>query len=142
MIRGHRHTATLRVITGALLSLMVSAAAAQTAMTAAEFEAYVTGRTLSFALDGQVYGTEAFHEGRRTTWAFRGEACRDGRWFPRDERICFVYDDAPGVAHCWQFWREGGGLAAQFMGDGPQTRLYEVQRGAASLACPGPQVGA
>jgi hypothetical protein len=110
-------------------------------MSAAEFEAYVTGRTLTFGQDGQPYGIEEFHAGRRTTWAFMGDDCREGRWFDRDEQICFVYDDVPEQEHCWIFWREDQGLNARFIGEGVQTELYEVQRSTRPLFCPGPEVG-
>ena len=113
---------------------------AQTPMTAAEFEAYVTGRTLTFGLEGQSYGVEEFRDGRRTTWAFTQDECREGRWFPRDEQSCFVYDDFPGEEHCWIFWQGDGGLNARFMGEGA-TELYEVQKSPRPLICPGPQVG-
>jgi len=91
-----------------LIAFMVLAlpVQAQTPMTAAEFEAYVTGRTLTFGFEGQAYGVEEFREGRRTTWAFMQEECREGSWFPRGEQICFVYDDRPLDEHCWIFWQE------------------------------------
>lgn len=122
------------------LVLLALPAHAQTPMTAAEFEAYVTGRTLTFGFDGQSYGIEEFREGRRTTWAFMQEECREGRWFPRDEQICFVYDDFPNEEHCWIFWQDETGLNARFMGEGG-TELYEVQKSPRPLICPGPQVG-
>ncbi|CUX80350.1 MAG: Defensin propeptide [Roseibaca calidilacus] len=125
-----------------LLALLVLAlpAQAQTPMTAAEFEAYVTGRTLTFGFDGQSYGVEEFREGRRTTWAFMQEECLEGSWFPRGEQICFVYDNYPSEEHCWIFWKGEDGLNARSMGDG-DTELYEVQQSPRPLICPGPEVG-
>lgn len=115
---------------------------AQTPMTAEEFEAYVTGRTLTFGLEGTIYGIEEFRPGRRTTWAFITEECRHGRWFPRDEQICFIYEgDAPGVEHCWIFWETENGLNARFMGDGAATELYEALNSPQPLVCRGPEVG-
>ena len=115
--------------------------AAQTPMTAAEFEAYVTGRTLTFGFEGQAYGVEEFRPGRRTTWAFMGEDCREGHWFDRDEQICFIYDDMPAQEHCWIFWRGENGLNARFMSEEDGTELYEVQQSARPLMCLGPEVG-
>lgn len=115
--------------------------AAQTPMTAAEFEAYVTGRTLTFGFEGQAYGVEEFRPGRRTTWAFMGEDCREGHWFDRDEQICFIYDDMPEQEHCWIFWRGENGLNARFMSEEDGTELYEVQQSARPLMCLGPEVG-
>ena len=124
------------------LMLLALPASAQTPMTADEFEAYVTGRTLTFGMDGQVYGIEEFRPGRQTTWAFMTEECRKGQWFPRDEQICFIYEgDAPGVEHCWIFWKDEGGLGARFMGDGGGTELYEALNSPQPLVCRGPEVG-
>lgn len=114
---------------------------AQTPMGAAEFEAYVTGRTLTFGSGGAPYGVEEFRPGRRTVWAFIGEECREGHWFAREEQICFVYDDAPDAEHCWIFWRSDSGLNARFISDTSDTELYEVENSPRPLICPGPEVG-
>lgn len=125
----------------ALLACLACPALAQTPMSTEEFEAYVTGRTLTFGIDGMPYGIEEFRPGRRTTWAFMGDECREGSWFDRDEQICFIYDDEPAREHCWIFWRGDSGLNARFMGEGEGTELYEVQRTSRPLLCPGPEVG-
>jgi len=125
----------------ALMACLWTPLGAQTPMSTAEFEAYVTGRTLTFGMDGIPYGIEEFHPGRRTTWAFIGDECRVGRWFDREDQICFIYDDAPDQEHCWVFWRGEEGLNARFIGEGAQTELYEVQRSTRPLICPGPEVG-
>ena len=125
----------------ALVTCLGVPAAAQTPMSVAEFEAYVTGRTLTFGQDGIPYGIEEFHPGRRTTWAFIGDECREGIWFDRDEQICFIYGDTPEQEHCWIFWRGDEGLSARFISEGEQTELYEVQRSTRPLICPGPEVG-
>lgn len=124
-----------------LMLLLALPVAAQTPMTAQEFEAYVTGRTLTFGMDGAPYGIEEFRPNRRTRWAFIGDECRDGSWFERDEQICFVYDDAPDMEHCWIFWRTERGLGARFMSDLSDTVLYEVENSSRPLICPGPEVG-
>ena len=131
------------VIPAAILACVVSPVWAQTPITAEEFDAYVTGRTLTFGSAGQPYGIEEFRPGRRTTWAFIGEECREGRWFPRDEQICFIYDDLPEQQHCWIFWQGDTGLIARFIEpDGTaSTELYEVQGSNQPLVCPGPEVG-
>ena len=130
-----------KLLAGLSFAVLALPATAQTLMSAPEFEAYVTGRTLTFGFDGTAYGIEEFRPGRRTTWAFMGEECREGRWFDRDEQICFIYDDEPAVEHCWVFWRGESGLNARFMGDEDGTELYEVQRSTRPLICPGPEVG-
>jgi hypothetical protein len=125
----------------AAMLALAQGASAQTPMSAEEFEAYVTGRTLTFGFEGQPYGIEEFRSGRRTTWAFIGDECREGHWFDRGEQICFVYDDFPEEEHCWIFWEGEQGLNARFMGEGNSTELYEVQRTSRPLICPGPEVG-
>lgn len=129
------------ILAALLVAVLAQVAVAQTPMSADEFETYVTGRTLTFGFDGQPYGIEEFRPGRRTTWAFIGEECREGRWFERDEQICFIYDDRPTEEHCWIFWRGEAGLNARFMGEGASTELYEVQQSPRPLICPGPEVG-
>lgn len=129
------------LVASVCLACLALPLSAQTPMTAAEFEAYVTGRTLTFGFEGQAYGVEEFRPGRRTTWAFMGDDCREGRWFDRDEQICFVYDDMPEQEHCWLFWRSERGLNARFMGEEDGTELYEVQRSSRPLMCLGPEVG-
>lgn len=130
-----------RLAFAALIAALPPIASAQVPMTPEEFEAYVTGRTLTFGMDGMPYGIEEFRENRRTVWAFLGEECREGHWFPRDDQICFAYDDAPDQHHCWIFWRSESGLNARFIGDGAVTELYEVQRSTRPLLCTGPEVG-
>ncbi len=125
-----------------LAALLAGPLAAQEPMSAEEFESYVTGRTLTFGFQGAPYGVEEFRPSRRTTWQFLGEECREGRWFDRDEQICFIYDDHPGEEHCWIFWRGEAGLNARFMGEGAATELYEVRQSDRPLICPGPEVGA
>lgn len=137
MITGHMRGALVALA----LLLPALPAFAQTPMSAEEFEAYVTGRTLTFGSGGAPYGIEEFRPGRRTIWAFIGDQCREGYWFPRDEQICFVYDDAPESEHCWIFWRSDNGLGARFMGDTSDTELYEVENSTRPLICPGPEVG-
>lgn len=133
-----RHAIALAAV---LLVGLAQTAAGQTPMSAEEFESYVTGRTLTFGFEGMPYGIEEFRPGRRTTWAFIGEECREGHWFDRGEQICFIYDDRPEEEHCWIFWRGEDGLRARFMGEGSGTELYEVQRSSRPLICPGPEVG-
>ncbi len=128
----------------ALLALALLAAAPAGAgdapMTAAEFESYATGRTLTYGIGGQIYGIEQYLPGRRVRWAFAGDVCRIGHWYESGAEICFVYehDQTP---QCWMFFRTGEGLRARFMGDGDATDLSEVAQSDAPLACAGPDVG-
>ena len=121
------------------LALMALPAAAQETMTAAEFEAYVTGKTLTYSDGGPPYGIEEYREGREVSWRFVEDECRDGIWYPKGEDICFLYEDDP-EEKCWRFTLEGGRLTARFTSDPSNLTLYEVEAGD-RLLCPGPRVG-
>ena len=119
-----------------LLALLATPALAQEPMTGAEFEAYVTGRTLTYGSGGEPYGVERYHEGRGVTWAFVGEACSAGYWEERDPGlICFVYEDLE-PDQCWRFYDEGGSLRAEFVNDPGVSYLYEVAEDDLALICP------
>ncbi|MEY4983493.1 MAG: hypothetical protein RIR62_1759 [Pseudomonadota bacterium] len=110
-------------------------------MTAEAFEAYATGRTLSYAQGAQVWGSEQYLPGRRVIWAFADGACQHGTWYPQGEEICFVYEGDP-APQCWTFWQQADGLRARFAGDPSGTELAEVAQSEKPLSCPGPDVGA
>lgn len=123
------------------LSLPAAAPAeAQTAMSAAEFEAYVQGKTLYYSSQGSDYGAEQYLPGRRVIWTFLDGECADGFWYQKEELICFIYelDLSP---QCWSFWKDGGGLAARFENDPEAPELYEARQSSEPLNCPGPGVG-
>ncbi len=118
---------------------------AQSAMTGPEFEAYVTGRTLTFAENGIVYGIEEYLRDRRVRWAFVGDECQEGYWYDAQidggPMICFVYEHAPDDHQCWTFFRSSRGLKARFMNDPAARELYEVQQSGEPMMCLGPRVG-
>lgn len=126
------------------LSLALFAAPALAAtdapLTAAEFDAYVTGKTLTYTQYGAVFGIEEYLPGRRVRWQFTAEECQYGSWYPKGELICFVYEYDP-AEHCWTFWRKGAGLSALSVSDAPGAELSEVAQTTEGLACPGPDVG-
>ncbi len=124
-----------------LLALLLTAlpVLAQTPMTASEFEAHTEGKTLYFGVGGQRYGVEEYLPNRRVRWSFLDGDCKDGRWYPSDEQICFVYDDNP-VPQCWLFYLDGDRLAARFASGDDPTVLYEVE-GNGEMLCLGPKVG-
>ncbi|QUS34884.1 hypothetical protein [Falsirhodobacter algicola] len=130
----------MRAMIQALLLVGLAAPAfAQAPLSAAEFERFATGRTLSYALGGQTFGTERYLPGRRVVWAFEGDECQYGRWYPQDDQICFAYDGEE--PQCWTFWEDGGGLAARYMNHPDGGGLSEVTRATEPLHCPGPEVG-
>lgn len=110
-------------------------------MSASEFEAYVTGRTLTYNADGTAYGAEQYLKNRRVRWAFLGDECVEGEWYESAGLICFVYEnnDQP---QCWSFEQGLSGLVARFENNPDGTALYEARRSDEPLICLGPKVGA
>ena len=132
----------LKNVLFALVSLTLSAPAASAQMSASEFEAYTTGKTLYFGSNGREYGVEEYMENRRVRWSFLDGRCRDGEWY-EDTRgmICFVYEDTPDP-QCWTFERGSrGGLVARFENDPDGTELYEANQDEQPMMCLGPEVG-
>ena len=103
------------------------------------FEAYVTGKTLSYADQNGVWGTEQYLPNRRVVWAFTEDICQYGTYHAEGDQICFVYDNDP-TPQCWTFWQGKDGLEALFAGDSA-TQLSEVKQSDEPLGCPGPDVG-
>lgn len=123
-----------------LLPIAAGAAEPPVPMSGAEFEAYTTGKTLTFSQLGEIYGAEQYLPGRKVRWAFKGDICRDGSWYEEADLICFVYDYDP-TPQCWTFWRKDGRLTGLFVGDGAGAELSEVAQSPDPLACAGPDVG-
>jgi hypothetical protein len=121
-------------------SLAQDASALQRPMTAEEFETYVTGRTLTYGIDGTAYGIEQYLPDRRVMWSFIGEECRQGTWYEDRNNICFIYEH-DGTPQCWAFFETEQGLRAQFKGENPGADLYEVEQSPAALSCAGPALG-
>ncbi len=122
-------------LTGALPGL-----AADAALTAEEFDALTVGHTFYYNSAGQPYGAEQYLPGRKVVWAFMGDDCRKGSWYPDGPYICFVYDD-DGQPQCWTFYKSGGRLMAQFRDDPAGDPLIAVEESPAPMACLGPNVG-
>ena len=128
------------LILAALLALPVSAQAAEP-MSGAEFENYVTGKTLYFGMEGSAYGVEEYLGDRRVRWSFLDGRCKDGTWYEEEAGlICFVYEDEP-APQCWSFFREGSGLRAVFENDPASTVLYEARQNDEPMVCLGPEIG-
>lgn len=109
-------------------------------MTAAEFEAYVTGKTLYYGRSGEAYGAEIYHENRRVTWSFLDGECKDGYWYSEGRNICFIYDDRP-EPQCWTFERGARGLIARFENNPESRALYEAEDLGEEMVCLGPRIG-
>lgn len=109
-------------------------------MTAADFDAYVTGKTLTYSQFGSIFGTEEYLPGRKVRWAFTEDICQYGSWYEDAGNICFVYEYDPDP-HCWTFWKDGATLRALSVNDAPGSELSEVAQTDQPLACAGPDVG-
>lgn len=131
----------MRWILISLAAVLAAPAHADNPMTGPEFEAYVTGRTLTYTDRGVVYGIEEYLPGRRVRWAFVGDQCRDGYWYDAGAEICFVYENAPDAPQCWIFTQRGGRLSALFTGSEDGRELYEAQQSDEPMLCLGPDVG-
>jgi len=110
-------------------------------MSASEFEAYVTGRTLYYYNGTNMpYGAEVYLPNRRVRWSFLDGECKDGYWYEEGAQICFVYEDRIDP-QCWSFEQGPGGLTASFESDPNSTSLYEAADDGVELLCQGPKVG-
>lgn len=120
-------------------ALWAGAAVAETPMTGAEFEAYVTGRTLTYATETSFHGVEKYLPNRRVYWQDRLGECIKGRWYDEGTNICFIYENDPDPK-CWEVFRTTDGLRADFTSyEGPPA-IVEVTDSPEPLICPGPEL--
>ena len=121
----------------AALVAVLSGPAVAEPMSADAFDAYVTGKTLSFALpDGTSFGRERYGPGRSVLWSSAPGLCQTGTWFDSDGMICFVYDTDQDPK-CWTVTRTDRGLRASSTGG---TVLFETAPAPEPLTCAGPDL--
>ena len=130
----------MRMLILMLLVLPSAALSTDRVVTPLEFEAMVLGQTLTYSVNGQVYGAEEYLEGRRVTWSFLNGDCAEGTWYSQGTQVCFAYEELPSP-QCWQFYEREGQLSARYENDPLATELYELGRTTEPLACLGPDVG-
>lgn len=116
------------------------AAHAQSPMTPEEFDAWSVGKTLDYAVDGQVYGSESYFPDRRVLDADIGGPCVEGTWHAEGDAVCFVYPARDGT-HCWLYWRNGDNVFAKPLNAPPEDPAQAVTVAQSPLSCPGPDVG-
>ena len=104
--QGTCDTQHMRWVVLATLGLLPVESGAETPMSAADFEARVTGKTLTYSNEGVAYGAEEYLSDRRVRWSFLDGECQEGRWYVAGDQICFVYDDIPDP-QCWRFYVAG-----------------------------------
>jgi hypothetical protein len=117
----------------AIVFCLVPPAFAATPMSPDEFEAWSTGKTLDYFVDGSLWGSEMHLADRSTLDADVGGDCRSGHWYPQGDTICFVYELSPGP-YCWRFLKDGGQVFAEFAGDPLPSRI-SVSLSDAPLSC-------
>ena len=122
------------------LALLPLPAFADTLMTAAEFDAFVTGRVMDYTQSGAVWGTEKYMPNRRVLWAFTDAECREGVWYDKGDQICFVYED-PDDPQCWLFYKTDTGVSVRFVGDAVGSEMSIVTESPGPLGCPAPGLG-
>lgn len=105
---------------------LATPAIAQDTMTAEEFEAYVTGKTITFRTDiNPAYGVERYLPGRRVIWSTFEGTCLYGVWFESKGDICFRYDGDP-EHKCWEMTMEPGGMKGVYTTRPFSTIIFEV----------------
>lgn len=110
------------------------------AMTGAAFDAYVTGKTLSWSWGEQPWGIEEYLPGRRVQWATSPQDCQIGEWYEQDGQICFQYEGRE-IPSCWIFRQGATGLTADLQGSDGPLLLNETGQSQDGVPCPGPMVG-
>jgi hypothetical protein len=110
---------------------------AERVMTAAEFEAFATGRTMDFIQFGDVWGREQYLPGRRVRFSFRDDECREGSWYEQGAQICFVYEN-DNVPKCWTYFTDGTNVETLFENDFDRSEVRPTKE---PLTCLGPEVG-
>lgn len=123
-----------------LAFLFATPSLADTPISASEFEAHVTGKTITYQQFDTLFGIEEYLPDRKVRWSTAPNECQYGSWYPEGQDICFVYEYDPTPA-CWTFWMRGGTLVALSTTGLPGEELHEVQAGTQGLPCPGPDVG-
>jgi len=115
--------------------LLATPALAQDTMNAEEFDAYVTGKTITFrtALNPQ-FGVERYLPGRRVMWSTFDGTCMYGVWFESKGDICFRYDGDP-EHKCWEIYDEPAGLRGVYTTNPNTTVIYEVPDREDPLIC-------
>ncbi|MDX8347749.1 hypothetical protein SLH49_07100 [Cognatiyoonia sp. IB215446] len=119
----------------ALIAMIGLPALAQEPMDAAEFDAYATGRTITFRTElNPTYGVERYLPGRRVMWSAFDGTCRYGVWFESKGDICFRYDHDP-EHKCWTIYLDPEGLRGIYTTRAPHTVIFEVPDRTDPLIC-------
>jgi hypothetical protein len=118
-----------------LATLLATPLVAETPMTAEEFDAFATGRTLTYQTPDAVFGTEEYLPGQKVRWSDGTAGCYAGSWFAKNDKICFVYQGVANPA-CWTFVQTGSRVRADFSDDA-EVLFYDVVISKTVLPCSG-----
>ena len=118
-----------------IFTLFATTATAETPMTAAEFEAYVTGKILTFGSPkiGN-YGVEQYLPDRRVRWSALDGECIKGEWYAEGDDICFLYVGDP-EPKCWEVYQTSDGIRAEYTSTDSGTILFEAKEDPEALIC-------
>jgi len=130
----------MRVLAILIWACTALPAAAQSSMTAQEFDDYTRGKTLFYGNGSEPYGAEIYLPDRRVRWSFLDGQCMDGTWYEADGMICFTYEDIE-APQCWSFERGADGLVARFENNPAITPLFEARENTQEMLCLGPKIG-
>ena len=107
------------------LAFIASTAHADERLGAEEFDAHVTGRTITFStLLNPSYGVERYLPNRRVMWSTFDGTCQYGVWFESKGDICFRYDHDP-EHKCWAIYMTPQGIRGEFTTRPNTTVIYE-----------------
>lgn len=110
--------------------VLMTPAFAETPMDGPEFEALVTGKTLTFSIGSAPYGVEYYAPNRQVVWSFRGGECITGEWYEKatdaGPNICFTYENNADP-QCWMVFEVDGKIRADYVNTPGTTVLYEAQ---------------
>ncbi len=124
----------------AMFATLPLAGIAQTPMTGDEFDAYVTGNTITYGRDGSVHATAEFLPGRKYRFAFGDYPCVEGYWYEAGNQICTVDEEqlfpSDGTPECFLFFTDREGLRGRYMGDGgSDSDMIEIGKIDGPLSC-------
>ncbi|MCU0904152.1 MAG: hypothetical protein MUE83_09795 [Tabrizicola sp.] len=127
-----------------LSALLASTAGAEALLTGEAFEAHIARDTISYGYSNGVRGTADYGPDRTLLWAFDGQPCLKGQWFPRGDEICFAFEDGT-LSACWHMTLGPDGLQGTMTEPAPDAlgpiRIFETTRSPAPLVCLPPDVG-
>ena len=129
-----------RLISLMTMLLWASNVQAEAPMTAVEFDAYVTGKTLTFDTPGgDFYGVEQYRKDRQVVWQAEGGPCVEGVWFEKGGNICFLYETDP-EPKCWAVFKTKDGIRAEFQNRPGTPPITETLTESQPLSCPEPEL--